>query len=78
MDGRSSFEKERREKKDDKNVFTVCVRVFEYMYGMSACVAYPGMCSCIMEKKEKTAYLEYMVEKKFCHKIEYLTEVQAY
>lgn len=65
MDGRSSFEKERREKKDDKNVFTVCVRVFEYMYGMSAwCVAYPGMCSCIMEKKEKTAYLEYMVEKK--------------
>jgi len=38
------------------------VRVFEYMY---ASVAYPGMHLCIMEKKEKTAYLEYTIKKKF-------------
>lgn len=54
-----------------------CFRV--HVWHECVCVAYPGMCSCIMEKKEKTAYLEYMVEKKFWHhKIEYLTEVQAY
>lgn len=54
---RKSEEKKRRQK-----CFTVCVRVFEYMY---ASVAYPGMHLCIMEKKEKTAYLEYTIKKKF-------------
>lgn len=33
---------------------------------MNAYVVYSGMCLCVMgEKKEKTAYLEYMVEKNF-------------
>lgn len=54
--------RKRKEKKKATKMF----------HGMRACfrvtcmhVAYPDVCLCIMEKKEKTAYLEYMFEKSF-------------
>lgn len=72
MDRRNSFEKEKREKKGDKNVSRyACVFSSNHV-----CMWRIQMCVCVMEKKEKTAYLENMIEKSFDIVKSNISEVQ--